>query len=139
VPKSPRTHFKEKVKDIVKEEMLNKTHVRDRSFNTRVLQAPTALGKFRSVSRKSFVGNQSRFNNQRRNTKFMEFDLSYKKSRGKDHTGGTSLVTKRNPNTSLHRFKGKRHGRSGTPKPEKSSILGIKVNNQRVSLDNDTQ
>jgi hypothetical protein len=84
VPISPKTHFKEKAKeDHTKEEYLNKTHVRDRSFSTRVLQAPTALGKFigRSMSRKSFAGTYQKVITQRRNTKFMEFDLSYKKSR----------------------------------------------------------
>jgi hypothetical protein len=43
-----------------KEEILNKTHAQDRSFNTRVLQAPAALGKFsfkaKEVSKKQFLG-----------------------------------------------------------------------------------
>ena len=61
VPISPKTHFKERNKDIVKEELLNKTNIRDRSFNKRVLQAPAALGKFtsKSVNKKSFFGGQT--------------------------------------------------------------------------------
>ena len=107
VPISPKSHFKEKV--AFKEEYVNKTNIKDRSFNTRVLQAPAALGKFsvalksRSIAKKHFLGGQAAgmkvVKQQRRNTQFMEFDLSFRKTR-QDGNGQQVTGPKQTPSFS---------------------------------------
>lgn len=88
VPVSPRLHLKDRA--LNRDADLNKTMHQDRSFASRVLQAPAALAKFstqfraKSIARRQFLAGQAaglrKVKEQRQNTKFKEFDLSYKRA-----------------------------------------------------------
>ncbi|TNV86092.1 hypothetical protein FGO68_gene3480 [Halteria grandinella] len=90
IPISPRLHHKERPQ--IKTEFLNNTQQQTRSFASRVLQAPSSLGKFsvsmrtkQIVRKQQFLGGQAvgfkRVRDMRQGTHSQDFDRALKKTR----------------------------------------------------------
>lgn len=95
---SPKSHLKDRTKQ-------DKTNMKERSFGKRVYDA--SFGKYsvpfkgRSISKRNYLGGHGllKIKEPRRNTQFMEFDLSFRKIKT-DLVTTAALVSKRTPSFS---------------------------------------